>query len=105
MGDMGSDDIPDDIRPGISKEIAALWPPGDLADATEEDLIAAMTKAVAFRANLQLLVGQLAAELYRRPERHSWQTIADMVDMPKATVYRSARPFIKPKPKNGETTT
>lgn len=101
---MGSDEIPD-VRPGISQEIAALWPVGDLADVSEEDLIAAMIKAVAFRANLQLLVGQLAAELYRRPERYSWQDIADKVDMPRATVYRYARPFLTPKTKPGKKTT
>jgi hypothetical protein len=100
---MGSDDIAD-VPPGISKQIAALLPQGDLADVPEEDLIAALIKMVSLRADLQVTIGQLAAELYRRPERHSWQAIADMVGMSKATVYRYAKPYVNPKPKTGKKT-
>jgi hypothetical protein len=95
---MGSDDIPD-IPQGISKQLAAIMPQGELADIPEEDLIAALIKMVKLRTDMQAGIGQALAELYRRPDRHSWQDIADMVHMPRATAYRYAKPYLKPKTK------
>jgi hypothetical protein len=95
---MGSDDIPD-IPQGSSKQIAALLPQGDLAKIPEEDLIAALIMMVKLRTDLQVTIGKALAELYRRPDRHSWQDIGELVRMPRATAYRYAKPYLKPKTK------
>jgi hypothetical protein len=88
---MGRDDIAKAIAAKLVREI----PDDDLTDTSPEDLDAAMTYAAKTYRNFPMVMGKLAAELYRRDElNNSLRRIAARYGVAPSTLRRWARPFI-----------
>lgn len=86
----------DDIAKAIAANLAREMPQDDLADTPVEDLDAAMTYAAKTHRNLPVVMGKLAAELYRRdPLNNSLRRLAKRYNIPRSTLNRWARRFLE----------
>lgn len=85
----------DEVAPRIVKELASAMPPYDLAKYEAGDLLDAGKQLAHSRRNQQILIGQIAAELWTRDRAtYSWRAIEAATSVPRSTVHRWARPFL-----------
>jgi hypothetical protein len=89
----------DDIAKAIATELAQQLPHNTLHTTSQEDLDAAMTYAAKTYRNFPVVMGQLAAELYRRDRlNNSLRKIAKRYGIPPTTLTRWAKPFLDNNP-------
>jgi hypothetical protein len=95
----------DEIARDIAAKLAEHHPQNTLTNFSEDDLIAALKSAVATRRNLEVVIGRVAAELYRRNSPYrgrplgTWRGLADAVDMNHTTLMRWATPYLASGPR------